>query len=154
VQTRNRAPRALGEVRVDPAGQDAIYLDVVAGPGGGETLGELHDAAFGGGVRGGHVQAEDAGHRADRDDFAAAASFELWIDRVTAGEDTGQVGVDDVGPFLQRVRLGALADGRARVGNQDVDTAQRVGGLADHVFDLGGHGDVDVHRHGFDAERG
>src|SRR2546425_7682371 len=43
-------PRTLSQLRIDPAGQDAVDLHVVLGPRRGEAAGQLDDAAFGGGV--------------------------------------------------------------------------------------------------------
>src|SRR5439155_7313264 len=97
-----------GQVCVDPAGQDAVDLDVVGGPGRGQASSQLDDRAFCGRVNHCDVEAEDAGHRADRHNLAAAASFHLWMDGTAAGKDAGKVGIDDVVPLFQRIVLGRL----------------------------------------------
>ena len=49
-----------GEGRFDPAGGDGVDADAVRGPGDGQRLGELHDAAFAGAIGRGIAAAEEA----------------------------------------------------------------------------------------------
>src|SRR5215217_785926 len=94
VETRDLAPRRFGEIGVDPPRQDRVGLDVVLGPGGGERLRHLHDAAFAGGIRGGMRHAENRQHRADIDDLAAARLDHVRIGRLRANKRGGQIGID------------------------------------------------------------
>src|SRR4029077_3058276 len=99
VQFGDVASGAAGKVGIDPPGQDAVDLDVVRGPGGGEAARELNHRALGRGVDRGDAEPEDAGHRADGDDLAAAALLHVRVDRLATVEDAGQVQVDDLVPL-------------------------------------------------------
>src|SRR5206468_6044312 len=102
-------------------GQNAVDLDVLAGPRGGQAAGHLDHGALRSGVHSGDIETEDAGHRADRDDLAATALLHLGVDRLATRERAGQIGVDDVVPLVHRVVFRRFADIAARVGNEDVE---------------------------------
>ena len=124
--------RTLRQLGIDPSRQNAIHLDIVLGPCGGQTLRQLHDAAFRGGVRGSHVKTEQARHRTDRENLAAAAALQLRMHRQAGREHAGQVGGDNRAPLRQHILLRLLANARASVGNEDVNPAERGDRFRDH----------------------
>ncbi len=148
------APRPAGQRGVDPARQHRVDLDVVLGPGAGHGLGHLHDAALGRSVGCREPGAEDRHHRADHDDLAATCRQHRRIGRLRAHEGAGEVGVDDLVPFVQAVFLGLLSDVGAGVVDQDVEPAEAVHRGLDHRLAGRLLGEVALDGRGLHAQAG
>src|SRR5581483_7529275 len=115
----------------DPAGDDAIHLDIVAGPGDGEGLRELDDAALARRV-GQHGGAAEKGVLgADVDDLAASVRDHVGVTSLRELEDRLEVGVQDPVPDVVGNGFRAPAGRHARIVDQDANAAQ----LLTHRFD-------------------
>ena len=132
VQAGHLAPRALGQLRIDPARQHRVDLDVVLRPGGRAGAAELHDAAFARRIGRREARREDRHHRADIDDLAAARLLHVRIGGVRAHERAGEVGVDHRVPFGGAERVRRLADVRAGIVDQNVQPPMLGRRLVDH----------------------
>ena len=105
--------RACGQRRRDPARRDGVDADALAGPGGGEALRQLGDAALRGAV-GGHARAaEESQHRGHVDDGAAARD-ELSLRCRADPHRAGEVDRDHLGEHLG-IMLDVAADHAGRV---------------------------------------
>ncbi len=123
-----RVPRQL---RVDPAGQHRVDLNVVPRPGGSERFCHLDESALARRIRGGIGRAENRKHRADVDDLAAAALLHHRMGGLRTDESAGQVGVEHRAPFGRRVALRRLADRHSGIVDEDVEPAEALDGLVD-----------------------
>lgn len=97
------------ERRVHVARADGVDANAVAGPLGGEGLGELHDAGFGGVVARLLLWVVDdrTGHGGDVDDGAASLQFDHLLAHGLGDEEgAGDVDVDEAAELLVVVGLG------------------------------------------------
>ncbi len=129
-----------GQRRGDPAGRDRIDADAVRGVGDRQRLGQLGDAALARGIGRHQAAAEEAQHRGEVDDRAAAAFGEAAARGGADALAAVQVDVDDVGEDLGRVLLAAPD----HAGAMDDDVQARL--RADQRVDGGAVADVEQRR--------
>ena len=120
----------------EPAWGEAIDGDVVGAPVGGETHGELFDAAAAGSVWGEAGVTGDAGDGADVDDAAGLALDHAAGDGLADEEGAAEVGFEDGVPVVPCDFEGWFAAIAAGVIDEDVDAAE--GGFC------GGGGELDA----------
>ena len=137
------------------AGGDGVDLNVLRRPLVGESLGELRDAAFAGGVRrdsDASLKAEQAGDvhdlsgRIARDDISGEELAEL--------EDAGEVDLQDLLPAGEGGVDGCVAVDGAGVVDEDVDVAEAGVGGGEELLGAGGGGEVSLEGSGFGADGG
>lgn len=136
MQLRQIGARNNRQVGVDPAWQDAVDADALGSPRSRQTARELDDTALGGRVCGSHAESQQARHRADGDNRSAAVIPHMRIHSLAARERTGQVGVNDVMPFVHCVGFWPFTNVGTRIGHQDVHSTQRLERMCHQRLDV------------------
>src|SRR5262245_58897363 len=117
-------PGRRRHLRVEPAGRDAVHLDVVARPFHAQGPREGDDRPFGGRVDGVPGQADRSEHGRNVDDLPRPLGDEVWCRGPAAVNDAEQVDVHQEAPFLRRPLDQRLDPGQTRVVHDDVEPAQ------------------------------